>query len=152
MQEDCIIFFWGEREQRVEGRVKKMPVTAERLAQMFGASHTADYCNWADISFQVFLRGMHVTTMETSKADNVGTLKSTTVEFPISDHPKCKDLVVAYEGRTARAKFLSQPRMGWYIYSNKNNESYFPLPITGSFIDTIISYSMWQFIYGSTLN
>ena len=24
---------------------------------------------------------------------------------------------------------------------------YFPLPITGSFIDKIISYSMWQFIY-----
>ena len=29
---------------------------------------------------------------------------------------------------------------------------YFPLPITGSFIDTIISYSMSQFIYGSALN
>ena len=28
--------------------------------------------------------------------------------------------VFAYEGRTARAKFLSQPRMGWYIYSKKN--------------------------------
>ena len=27
--------------------------------------------------------------------------------------------VFAYEGRTARAKFLSQPRMGWYIYSRK---------------------------------
>ena len=29
---------------------------------------------------------------------------------------------------------------------------YFPLPITGSFIDEIFSYSMWQFIYGSALN
>ena len=27
--------------------------------------------------------------------------------------------VFTYEGRTARAKFLSQPRMGWYIYSRK---------------------------------
>ena len=27
--------------------------------------------------------------------------------------------VFAYEGRTARTKFLSQPRMGWYIYSKK---------------------------------
>ena len=33
--------------------------------------------------------------------------------------PKCKGLVVAYEGRTARAKFSSQPRMGWYVYSKK---------------------------------
>ena len=30
--------------------------------------------------------------------------------------------VFAYEGRTARAKFLSQPRMGWYIYSKKITE------------------------------
>ena len=27
-----------------------------------------------------------------------------------------------------------------------NNESYFPLPIADSFIETIISYSMQQFI------
>ena len=43
MQEGCIIFFSGEGG--VERRVKKMPVTAERLAQMFGVNHTADYCN-----------------------------------------------------------------------------------------------------------
>ena len=30
--------------------------------------------------------------------------------------------VFAYEGRTARAKFLSQPRMGWYIYCKKITE------------------------------
>ena len=42
MQED---FFSGEGEGGVERRVKKMPVTAERLAQMFGVNHTADYCN-----------------------------------------------------------------------------------------------------------
>ena len=83
---------------------------------------------------------------------------------------------VAYESRTARAKlFFRQPRMEWYIYSKKNNESLryflgnlewggifilnkimkvcFPLLIiTGTFIDKIISYSMWQFIYGSTKN
>ena len=45
MQEDYIIFFSGEGERRVERRVKKMPVTGERLAQIFGVSHTADYCN-----------------------------------------------------------------------------------------------------------
>ena len=83
--------------------------------------------------------------------------------------------VVAYESRTARAKLsFRQPRMEWYIYSKKNNEGLlyflgnlewsgifilnkitkvcFPLLITGTFIDKIISYSMWQFIYGSTKN
>ena len=64
MDQDYIIFFSGEGERGVERQVKKMPVTAERLAQMFGVSHTADYCNWADVSFQVFLQGMHVTAME----------------------------------------------------------------------------------------
>ena len=34
--------------------------------------------------------------------------------------------VFAYEGRTARAKFLSQPRMGWYIYSKKIRKVTFP--------------------------
>ena len=34
-------------------------------------------------------------------------------------------MVVAYESRTARAKFLSQPRMEWYIYSIM--KVYFPL-------------------------
>ena len=28
---------------------------------------------------------------------------------------------------------------------------YFPLPITGSFIDKIVCYFMWEFIYGSAL-
>ena len=45
MQEDYIIFFSGEGERGVERRVKKMLVIEERLAQMFGVSHTADYCN-----------------------------------------------------------------------------------------------------------
>ena len=50
MEEDYIIFHGsGEGERRVERQVKKMKVTAERLAQMFGVSHTADYCNWADV-------------------------------------------------------------------------------------------------------
>ena len=69
----------------------------------------------------------------------------------VSDHPKCKGLVVAYESRIARAKFLSQPRMEWYTYSKKIMQVYFLLPITGSFIDKIVSYSMWQFIFGSAL-
>ena len=38
--------------------------------------------------------------------------------------------VVAYQSRTARSKFLSQPRMEWYVYLLK---VYFPLTITGSF-------------------
>ena len=42
--------------------------------------------------------------------------------------------VVAYESRTARAKFLSQTRMEWYTYSKKIMKVYFPMPITGSFI------------------
>ena len=32
--------------------------------------------------------------------------------------------VVAYESWTARAKFLSQQKMEWYIYSKKNYESF----------------------------
>ena len=74
-----------------------------------------------------------------------------TVESPVSDHSKCKGLVVAYESRTARAKFLSQTRIEWYTYSKKIMKVYFPLPITGSFIDKIVCYSMWEFIYGSAL-
>ena len=54
--------------------------------------------------------------------------------------------VVAYESRTARAKFLSQQKMEWYIYSKKIMKAYFPLPINSSFIDKIISYSMWQLV------
>ena len=52
-------------------------------------------------------------------------------------------LVVPYESRmTARSKFLIQPsRIEWYIYSKKIMKVYCPLPITGSFIDKIISYS-----------
>ena len=81
----------------------------------------------------------------------------TTVDPLVSDHPKCKGLVVtwggggavAYESRTARLKFISQPRMEWYVYLLK---VYFPLTITGSFYDKIISHCMCQFIYGSAIN
>ena len=67
-------FFSRKGEWRVERRVEKMPVTAESLAQMFGVSQiTADYCNWDDISFEVFSPGMHVTNNgRTSKADDSG--------------------------------------------------------------------------------
>ena len=37
-------------------------------------------------------------------------------------------------------------------YSKKILKVYFPLTITGSFYDKIISYSMWRFIYGSAVN
>ena len=47
--------------------------------------------------------------------------------------------MVAYESRTARSKCLSQPRMEWYAYLLK---VYFPLTITGSFYDKIISHCM----------
>ena len=59
--------------------------------------------------------------------------------------------VVTYKSQNARVKFFRQPRMEWYIYSKKIVKVWFPLPITGNFIDKIISYSMWQFIYGSAL-
>ena len=51
--------------------------------------------------------------------------------------------MVAYESwMTAGAKFLIQPsRIECYIYSKKIMKVYFPLPITGSFIFKIISYS-----------
>ena len=77
---------------------------------------------------------------------------SSTIDYSRSSRkrpPKMQRLVVAYESRNARAKFLSQPRMAWYIYSKKVMKVYFPLPVTGSFIDIIISHSMWQFIYGN---
>ena len=50
--------------------------------------------------------------------------------------------VVAYESWTARAKFLSQPRIELYTYSKKIMKVYFPQPITGSFTDKIVSYCM----------
>ena len=58
MLEDYIILEW-----RVERRVKKTQVTADWLAQIFGISPAADYCNWADV-FHVFSQGMYVKTME----------------------------------------------------------------------------------------
>ena len=44
MEEDYFYFLSGEGERRVERRVKKMQVAAERLTQIFRVSHTADYC------------------------------------------------------------------------------------------------------------
>ena len=78
---------------------------------MFGVSHTADYCNWADVSNQVFLRGMHACDSygRTSKADDAGPLTSATGEFPISDHPKYKGMVVAY-GRSSLTRVGPQGR------------------------------------------
>ena len=43
MEDDYTIFFSEEGEGRVERRMKKTKVTAEKLAQMFGVSITADY-------------------------------------------------------------------------------------------------------------
>ena len=58
--------------------------------------------------------------------------------------------VVAYESWTARAKFLSQPRMDYCaIFILKI--AFFPPKITASFCDKIISYFMWQFINESAL-
>ena len=52
--------------------------------------------------------------------------------------------VVACESRTARAKFLkfNQAWSGISINSKKILKVYLSLPIIGSFIDKIISYSM----------
>ena len=41
-EEDYLIFFTGEGEQRVERSLKKSQVTTERLAQIIGASHNAE--------------------------------------------------------------------------------------------------------------
>ena len=39
---DYLIFFTGEGELRVERTLKKLQVTTEQLAQMFGVSHKAE--------------------------------------------------------------------------------------------------------------
>ena len=41
-EEDYLIFFTCEGEQRVERRLKKSKVTTERLPQMIGVSHNAE--------------------------------------------------------------------------------------------------------------
>ena len=41
-EEDYLIFFTGKGERRVERRLKKSQVTAEKLAQMFGVSHKVE--------------------------------------------------------------------------------------------------------------
>ena len=62
--------------------------------------------------------------------------KEITVEPLVRDHPNYMQRldgrlweVVAYESQTARAKFLSQQKKEWYIYSKKIMKVYFPLPI-----------------------
>ena len=70
MEEDYIILEW-----RVERGVKKKKVTAEWLAQMFGISPAADYCNWADV-FHVFSQGMYVTTMGNLKTSKMFSVKA----------------------------------------------------------------------------
>ena len=59
-----------------------------------------------------------------------------------------------YESQTTRVKFFRQHGMEWYVYNNSKKimKVCFPLPITGSFIEKIISYCLGQFIYGSALN
>ena len=57
---------------------------AERLAQKFGVSYTADYCNWAD----VFAENAYDNYGRTWKANDAGTLKSTiliTFQFHVTD-------------------------------------------------------------------
>ena len=80
MKEDYIILEW-----RVERRVKKTQVTADWLAQIFGISPAADYCNWADV-FHVFSQGMYVTTME--KLENIKNVLSESLVLKplVNDH------------------------------------------------------------------
>ena len=52
------------RKRKMEMALE-FPFPMPRLALRYThLNHTADYCNWADVSFQVFLRGMHETAME----------------------------------------------------------------------------------------
>ena len=86
MEVDYIILEW-----RVERRVKKDKVTgltAERLAQMFGVSHAANYCNWADF-FHVFSQGMYVTTME--ELENTKTTKMFSIKAFNTLKPRVND-------------------------------------------------------------
>ena len=48
--EDYLIFFTGEGERRVERRLKKSQVTAEKLAQMFRVSHNAEALTLGSLS------------------------------------------------------------------------------------------------------
>ena len=70
MEKDYIILEW-----RVERQVKKKQVTSERLAQMFGVSHAADYCNWAD-TFHMFSQGMYVNVWRNLKTPKMFLLKA----------------------------------------------------------------------------
>ena len=70
MEEDYIILEW-----RVERQVKKKQVTSERLAQMFGVSHAADYCNWAD-TFHMFSQGTYVNVWRNLKTPKMFLLKA----------------------------------------------------------------------------
>ena len=109
-----------------------MPVWAERSAQMFGVSHTADYCNWADVSFQVFLGQCMWQLWKNFKGWWCATSNVSYSRISHKRPPEMQRLgvrlrgVFAYEGRTARAKCLGQPRMGWYIYSKKIMKVPFP--------------------------
>ena len=44
---------------------------------------------------------------------------------------------------------LLNPEWSGIFILKKMMKVYFPMPITGSFIGKIISYSLWQFIYRS---
>ena len=86
MEEDYIILEW-----RVERRVKKKKkVTAEWLAQMFGISPSADYCNWADV-FHVFSQGMYVTTMERLENTKKVLSESLMLKPLVNDHLADRD-------------------------------------------------------------
>ena len=49
-EENYLIFFTGEGEQRIERRLKKSQVTTERLAQMIGVSHNAEALTLGSLS------------------------------------------------------------------------------------------------------
>ena len=60
-EEDYLIFFTGEGEGRVERRLKKSQVTAEKLAQMFGVSHNAEALTVGSLSRDFKIRRVRTT-------------------------------------------------------------------------------------------
>ena len=65
--------------------------------------------------------------------------------------PQCKGLLRGGRLRESDRKGQILSNLEWSgIFTLK--KVFFPLPIPGRFYDTIISSSLWQFIYGSAMS
>ena len=82
-------FSLGKEKEEWKEEWRKKQVTAERLAQTFGVSHTADYCNWANFFSSFFAENAYDNYGRTWKANDAGTLKWTiliTFQFDVTDN------------------------------------------------------------------